>query len=205
MQARIVPLRATFRQHIRTVRDLAAAQGKQARLEIEGEDVEVDTTVIEHVRDPLTHMVRNAVDHGIEPPEERRRRGKDRLRHHRPARASRVGDDRHRAHRRRRRPRPRAHPRAGARQAAASTRRAWTTGEIQRLVFEPGFSTAETVTELSGRGVGLDVVRRNVEALRGSVGIRSRAGEGTTFTIRLPLTLAIIEGFARRRGRTRPT
>jgi two-component system chemotaxis sensor kinase CheA len=186
-------LRATLRQHIRTVRDLAASQGKQARLVIEGEDVEVDTSVIEHVRDPLTHMVRNAVDHGIEAPEERRRRGKDscgtialRARHESGTIVLEISDDGAGLDRERILERARHRGLDTARLDA---------GEIQRLVFEPGFSTAETVTEVSGRGVGLDVVRRNIHALRGSVGIRSRAGEGTTIAVRLPLTLAIIEGF----------
>ena len=193
MQARLVPLRATLRQHIRTVRDLSASQGKQARLVVEGEDVEVDTSVIEHVRDPLTHMIRNAVDHGIERPDLRRQRGKDpcgtialRVRHESGTIVLEISDDG--AGLDRERILDRAH-RRGVDTARLDA------GEVQRLVFEPGFSTAETVTELSGRGVGLDVVRRNIHALRGSVGIRSRAGEGTTITVRLPLTLAIIEGF----------
>jgi two-component system chemotaxis sensor kinase CheA len=193
MQARLVPLRATLRQHIRTVRDLSASQGKQARLVLEGEDVEVDTSVIEHVRDPLTHMIRNAIDHGIERPELRRQRGKDpcgtialRARHESGTIVLEISDDGAGLDRERILDRARRHGLDTARLDA---------GEVQRLVFEPGFSTAETVTELSGRGVGLDVVRRNIHALRGSVGIRSRAGEGTTIAVRLPLTLAIIEGF----------
>ena len=193
MQARLVPLRATLRQHIRTVRDLSASQGKQARLVVEGEDVEVDTSVIEHVRDPLTHMIRNAVDHGIERPDLRRQRGKDpcgtialRVRHESGTIVLEISDDGAGLDRERILDR--------AQRRGVDTARL-DAGEVQRLVFEPGFSTAETVTELSGRGVGLDVVRRNIHALRGSVGIRSRAGEGTTITVRLPLTLAIIEGF----------
>ena len=194
MQARLVPLRATLRQHIRTVRDLSASQGKQARLVLEGEDVEVDTSVIEHVRDPLTHMIRNAIDHGIEHPGPAPPARQGSLRDHRASRAPRVGDDRPRDLRRRRRPRPGAHPRPGP-TSAVSTPRAWMRPRSSVWCSSPGFSTAETVTELSGRGVGLDVVRRNIHALRGSVGIRSRAGEGTTISVRLPLTLAIIEGF----------
>ena len=193
MQARLVPLRATLRQHIRTVRDLSASQGKQARLVLEGEDVEVDTSVIEHVRDPLTHMIRNAIDHGIEHPDLRRQRGKDpcgtialRARHESGTIVLEISDDGAGLDRERILDRARRRGLDTARLDA---------GEVQRLVFEPGFSTAETVTELSGRGVGLDVVRRNIHALRGSVGIRSRAGEGTTIAVRLPLTLAIIEGF----------
>lgn len=194
MKVRLVPLRATFRQHIRTVRDLCAAHGKKARLVLEGEDVEVDTSVIEHVRDPLTHMVRNAVDHGIETLEARRARGKDgtgtitlRARHEAGTIVIEIADDGAGLDRER--------ILECARSAGLDDGRL-DEAQIQQLVFEPGFSTAETVTELSGRGIGLDVVRRNIRALRGTIAIRSRAGEGTVITLRLPLTLAIIDGFA---------
>ena len=202
MEARLVPLRATLRQHVRTVRDLAAAQGKQARLLIEGEDVEVDTSVIEHVRDPLTHMVRNAVDHGIELPETRRRQGKDpcgtvalRARHDSGTIVLEIADDGAGLDRERILDRARRRGLDTARLDA---------GEIQRLVFEPGFSTAEAVTEVSGRGVGLDVVRRNIQALRGSVGIRSRAGEGTRSSSACPSPWPSSRASASRWG-TRPT
>jgi two-component system chemotaxis sensor kinase CheA len=196
MKARMEPLGPTFRRLARMVRDLAGALGKSARLVIEGGEVEVDTKVVELVRDPLTHLVRNALSHGLETPGERAERGKDpcgRI----VTRAFRetggivieVEDDGGGLSRERilRRAREKglameAHERDEA--------------ELQRLIFSPGFSTAAAVTEVSGRGVGLDVVRRNVEALRGSVGVRSREGKGTTFTIRLPLSLAIIPGFA---------
>jgi len=194
MKVRLVPLRATFRQHMRTVRDLCAAHGKKARLVLEGEDVEVDTSVIEQVRDPLTHMVRNAVDHGIERPEVRQARGKDatgtitlRASHQAGTIVIEIADDGAGLDRGRIRARARATGLDDGRLDEA---------QIQHLVFEPGFSTAETVTELSGRGVGLDVVRRNIRALRGTIGIRSHAGQGTLITLRLPLTLALIDGFA---------
>jgi two-component system chemotaxis sensor kinase CheA len=193
MKVRLVPLRTTLRQHLRTVRDLAATQGKQARLVLEGEDVEVDTSVIEHVRDPLTHMVRNALDHGIEGPEARQARGKDpvgtiwlRARHEAGTIVIEIADDGAGLDRDRISENARRRGLDPARLDEA---------ELQRLVFEPGFSTAEEVTALSGRGIGLDVVRRNIRALRGTVGIRSRSGQGTTITVRLPLTLAIIDGF----------
>jgi two-component system, chemotaxis family, sensor kinase CheA len=193
MKVRLVPLRTTLRQHLRTVRDLAAAQAKQARLVMEGEDVEVDTSVIEHVRDPLTHMVRNALDHGIERPEARRARGKDpvgtiwlRARHEAGTIVIEIADDGAGLDRDRIFENARRRGLDPARLDEA---------ELQRLVFEPGFSTAEEVTALSGRGIGLDVVQRNIRALRGTVGIRSRSGQGTTITVRLPLTLAIIDGF----------
>jgi two-component system chemotaxis sensor kinase CheA len=196
MRARMEPLGPTFRRFVRTVRDLAASLGKSARLAIEGEDVEVDVKVIEHVRDPLTHLVRNALSHGLEPPAERIARGKDpcgllRLRAFRELGGIviEIEDDGAGLSRERIAERGRA---LGLVPEGSGLGE----GELQRLIFEPGFSTAAAVTEVSGRGVGLDVVRRNVEALRGSVSVTSRRGVGTTFTIRLPLSLAIVPGFA---------
>jgi len=195
MKARMVPIGPSFHQHVRTVRDVATSQGKQARLLVEGEEVEVDTAVVEYVRDPLTHMVRNALDHGIETPEVRRAAGKDpvgrltlRAFHEAGAMVIQVVDD------------GAGLDRTRIAQKAVATGLASDAGrlsdeDLARIVFEPGFSTAERVTELSGRGVGMDVVRRNVEALRGSVAIESETGHGTTVTIRVPLTLAIIQGF----------
>ena len=195
MKARMVPVGPIFRQYVRTVRDMAAATGKSVRLLTEAGDVEVDTRVIEHLRDPLTHMIRNAVDHGIEPPQGRQARGKDpcgrvslRACHEAGSIVIQVADDGSGFDRERIVEQARS-------EGLVAEPEKLTDAEIYRLVFEPGFSTAEAVTDLSGRGVGMDIVRRNVEALRGSVAIDSRQGEGTTITIRLPLTLAIIEGF----------
>jgi two-component system chemotaxis sensor kinase CheA len=195
MKARMVPIGPSFHRHVRTVRDVATAQGKLARLVVEGDDVEVDTAVVEYVRDPLTHMVRNAVDHGIEPPDVRRARGKAptgriflRAFHEAGAMVIQVADDGAGLDRRR------IAEKALALGLAADAAR-MTDEDLARVVFEPGLSTAERVTEISGRGVGMDVVRRNVEALRGSVSIESEEGAGTTVTIRVPLTLAIIQGF----------
>ncbi|HET7824572.1 MAG TPA: chemotaxis protein CheA [Anaeromyxobacter sp.] len=194
MKARMVPVGPVFHQYVRLVRDLAAAQGKQARLAMEGGDAEVDTAIIEAVRDPLTHMIRNAVDHGIEPPEVRRARGKDpcgrivlRAAHEAGNIVIQVVDDG--AGLSRARIAERAQALGLVREASKLS-----DDEIARLVFEPGLSTSEAVTDVSGRGVGMDVVRRNVETLRGSVTVESREGEGTSVTIRLPLTLAIIQG-----------
>lgn len=196
MKLRMVPLGPTLTPFRRTVRDVAFANGRLARLEVEGEEVEVDTSLIEPLRDALTHMVRNAVDHGIEHPEGRRAAGKDphgliRLsaRHEGGGIVVRMDDDgagldRSRIERRAREAGLFAEPERLA------------DAELYRLLFEPGFSTAAKVTDLSGRGVGLDVVRRNMEALRGSVSIDSAPGAGTTVTLRLPLTLALIEGFS---------
>jgi two-component system chemotaxis sensor kinase CheA len=195
MKARMVPIGPSFHQHLRTVRDVATSHGKQARLVVEGEEVEVDTAVVEYVRDPLTHMVRNALDHGIETPEVRRAAGKDpagrltlRAFHEAGSMVIQVEDDGAGLDR------DRIARKAVATGLAAEAAR-FSDEDLARIVFEPGFSTAERVTELSGRGVGMDVVRRNVEALRGSVDITSERGKGTTVTIRVPLTLAIIQGF----------
>ncbi|HZZ85975.1 MAG TPA: chemotaxis protein CheA [Anaeromyxobacteraceae bacterium] len=195
ISARMVPIGPTFKQHLRTVRDLARAIGKQARLELEGETTEVDTAVVEHVRDPLLHMVRNSLDHGIEPPEVRRARGKDpcgvvtlRAFHEAGSIVVEVEDDGGGL------PRGRIAER-GRELGLVRDVDGLSDQEVQRLVFEPGFSTTEEVTDISGRGVGMDVVRRNVESLRGAVDVRSEEGKGTTFTMRLPLTLAIIQGF----------
>jgi len=193
MRARMVPLGPVFRRYARTVRDLALAQGKQVRLVLEGEDVEVDTTVVEHIKDPLTHLIRNAIDHGIEPRSVRTERGKDacgRLTlsaaHEGGAIVLRVSDDGAGLDREKILTRARALGLAAEGIPPAE--------QVRRLILLPGFSTADMVTELSGRGVGLDVVRRNIEALRGSVEVSTRTGEGTTIALRLPLTLAVIAG-----------
>jgi two-component system chemotaxis sensor kinase CheA len=196
MKARMEPLGPVLRRFTRTVRDLGKDLGRPARLVIVGEDVEVDTKVVEHVRDPLVHLVRNALAHGIESAAERTARGKDprgliSLRAFRETGAIVIeveddgrGLDRERILKR---------ARESGLLADGTT---LSPAEVENLIFEPGFSTASDVTELSGRGVGLDVVRRNVEALRGSVRVTSRAGQGAVFTIRLPLSLSIIPGFA---------
>jgi two-component system chemotaxis sensor kinase CheA len=195
MKARMVPIGPSFHQHLRTVRDVANTQGKQARLVIEGEDVEVDTAVVEYVRDPLMHMVRNAIDHGIEAPEARKAAGKDpcgrvllRAFHEAGAMVIQVADDGKGLDKRR------IADKAAAMGLVAEGARL-TDEDVARVLFEPGFSTADRITDISGRGVGMDVVRKNVEALRGSVAIESELGKGTTVTIRVPLTLAIIQGF----------
>ena len=195
MKARMVPIGPTFHPYARTVRDLALAHGKQVRLVFQGEDVEVDTAVAEHVRDPLGHMVRNALDHGIEAPAVRRAAGKDptgeivlRAFHEAGSIVIQIADDGAGLDR------ARIAERAVALGLAEEASRV-TDEEAAALVFEPGFSTAARVTDVSGRGVGMDVVRRNVEALRGSVTIESERGRGTAITLRLPLTLAMIQGF----------
>jgi len=195
LRARMVPLGPTFRQQIRTVRDAAQAAGKLVRLQIEGEDVEVDTTLVEQLRGPITHMVRNAVDHGIELPAARAARGKDRVgcvtlraRHEAGGVVIELADDGAGLDRQRIAVKAKAN-------GLTANPEAMPEQDLLRLVFEPGFSTSESVTELSGRGIGMDVVRRNVEALRGSVDVRNFPGQGATFSIRVPLTVAIIQGF----------
>ena len=194
-QLRLVPLGPTFRNHLRTVRDVASQQSKLARLEVEGEDVEVDASVVDHLRDPLTHMIRNAIDHGLEYPAARLAAGKDpcgtitlRARHEHGTVMIEVSDDGAGIDRDKVIARARG-------KGLLDSDAAPSDADVFRLLTMPGFSTADQVTELSGRGVGMDVVRRNVEALRGTLTISSTLGSGTTVAARLPLTLAIIQGF----------
>lgn len=194
-QMRLVPVGPVFRQHLRTVRDLAAAESKIVRLVLEGEDVDVDATIVEQLRDPLTHIVRNAIDHGIEFPAARHAAGKDpcgtivlHARHERGTVIIEIRDDGQGMRKERILANARERGLVGAGDAL-------TDAQVWALTMAPGLSTAERITELSGRGVGMDVVRRNVEAMRGSVEIASTEGAGTTVRLRLPLTVAIIDGF----------
>jgi two-component system chemotaxis sensor kinase CheA len=196
MKVRMVPIGRTFQPFARTVRDLCLTTGKQVRLQVSGEDVEVDTTVTELIRDPLTHLVRNAMDHGIECPEVRQQRGKDptgtlslRAFHETGTIVIQIVDDGAGLDRARITERARSRGLLGPDEEPSDD-------ELFLLIFEPGFSTAERVTELSGRGVGMDVVKRNVEQLRGTITVDTQPGQGTTFTLRLPLTLSIIESFS---------
>ncbi|MCC5989063.1 MAG: chemotaxis protein CheA [Pararhodobacter sp.] len=194
MAIRAQPVKPMFQRMFRIVREAAAATGKQVRLDVQGEHTEVDKTVIERLVDPLTHMIRNAVDHGLETPEERLGAGKPaegRVMLSAAHRSGRVmieisddggGVDRERV-------------RAIAERKGLVTPGAdLTATEIDNLLFLPGFSSKDQVSNLSGRGVGLDVARSEIEALGGRVLITSRAGAGTTFSISLPLTLAVLEG-----------
>jgi two-component system chemotaxis sensor kinase CheA len=196
MGVRLVPVGPLFQQFARSVRDISQSHHKLARLEIVGADVEVDTRVLEHLRDPLMHMIRNAVDHGIELPKVRHAKGKSPCGSLKLTAFHKAGniliqlsDDGAGFNRQRI-------------LAKARTLNLLSEGEkisdsdLFNLVFKAGFSTADEVTDLSGRGVGMDVVRRNIELLRGNIEIQSVEGEGATITIRLPLTLAIIDGFS---------
>jgi two-component system chemotaxis sensor kinase CheA len=195
LQLRMVKIGATFNRFQRVVHDVSRDLGKDVTLVIAGEDTELDKTVVEKISDPLMHLVRNAMDHGIEPAELRAARGKPRQGtvklnafHDSGSIVITVKDDGGGLDR--------------ERILAKAVERGLVDGshplsdtEVFGLIFEPGFSTAEKVTNLSGRGVGLDVVKRNITALRGSVELASQPAAGTTVTIRLPLTLAIIDGF----------
>jgi len=194
MRLRMVPVGPFFRRYSRVVRDLARKINKQARLVIEGAEVEVDSVLVDHLKDPVTHMVRNAVDHGIEPAEVRRTSGKHpcgqvilRAFHDGGSVVIQVSDD------------------GAGFDRARILKKALHMGlitdadrvreeDLFLLVLQPGFSTSEEVTDLSGRGVGMDVVARNIELLGGVLSIESSSGQGTTLTARVPLTLAIIEG-----------
>ncbi|MGO8795080.1 MAG: chemotaxis protein CheA [Candidatus Sulfotelmatobacter sp.] len=196
MRVRMVPIGTMLRQNLRSVRDLANSHSKLARVEVIGGDVEVDATVLEHLKDALLHMIRNAVDHGIETPPVRKSRGKNPCGLIKVSAAHISGnvvvtlqDDGAGLNRAKILQKARG---MGLFLHASPV----SDSELYQVLFRAGFSTAEAVTDLSGRGVGLDVVRRNVEALHGTVGIASEEGVGTTITIRLPLTLAIIDGFS---------
>ncbi len=195
LQLRMVKIGATFNRFQRVVHDVARELGKDIRLVVNGEDAELDKTVVEKIGDPLTHLVRNAMDHGIEPAALRAERGKPaqgtvalNAYHDSGSIVIEVSDDGGGLKR------ERILAKAVER-GLVEPGRVPSDKEIFGLIFEPGFSTAEQVTNLSGRGVGMDVVKRNIVALRGSVEIASTEGVGTTVTVRLPLTLAIINGF----------
>lgn len=196
MAVRMVPLASVFRRFPRVVHDLAATMQKQVAVEITGEDTELDKQMIEQIGDPLTHLVRNAVDHGVESPEERLAAGKPaagkiglRAYHEGGNVVIEVSDDG------RGLDRDRVHRKAIA-QGIVKADEPLTDEQIHALIFAPGFSTADQVTGVSGRGVGMDVVKRNIEALNGSVSIDSQPGRGIAFRIRLPLTMAILDGLA---------
>jgi two-component system chemotaxis sensor kinase CheA len=194
MNVRLVPVGPSLRHFHRVVRDVASSQEKRVRLQLEGEDVEVDTTVIEQLKDPITHMIRNAIDHGVELPDRRVLLGKNAQAtisvtalHQSGGIIFRISDDG-----------------AGLDETRIAERaralgldpERMTRQELLHLTLQPGFSTARKVTDLSGRGVGMDVVRRNVELLRGTLRIDSQPGRGTTIEIRLPLTVTVIDGFS---------
>ena len=203
MSLRMVTLKGTFQKMTRLVRDLSAKSEKKINLKIEGEDTELDRNVVEEIGDPLVHMIRNACDHGLEGPQERIEAGKDpvgnltlRAFHKGGAIIIEVEDDGRGLRR------EKILTKAIERGIVASEREGaeMSDRDVYQLIFAPGFSTADKVTDVSGRGVGMDVVRRNIQALRGKVEIRSTPGKGSTFVLSLPLTMAIIDGMVIRCG-----
>ncbi|GAB6181423.1 chemotaxis protein CheA [Desulfotomaculum defluvii] len=206
MNLRMVPLAGIFRKMIRVVRDVSYKINKKVTLEIIGEETEVDKTIIEQISDPLVHIMRNAVDHGIESPEQRRAVGKPETgriileaRHTGGEVWILIRDDGKGLNR------EQILSKARDRGLLQNKKRDLKDEEVWKLIFEPGLSTAGTVSAISGRGVGMDVVKQNIEKLRGRIEIRSTPDQGTLFIIRIPLTLAIIEGMVVRVGRARYT
>lgn len=195
-EARMMPVGTVFNRFPRMVRDLAQRAGKQIEFIVEGQETGIDRSVIEHIRDPLVHLLRNAVDHGIELPEKRRAAGKPErgtirlsAAHEQSYIAITVEDD--------------GKGIDGARLKEVAVKKGIITAdtaarmddtEAVDLIFEPGLSTAEKITDVSGRGVGMDIVRQNIESLNGHIAVNTKIGQGTKFVLRLPLTLATIHG-----------
>ncbi len=191
---RMVPIRGLFRKMGRLVRDLGIEQQKQVQLLLEGEETELDRNIVEKMSDPLIHMIRNSIDHAVESPAERVALGKPAVAtihleaaHERGGIVIRVRDDGRGLNGEKIR-------RRAVERGLVAANADLSDPEIYQLIFLPGFSTAESITELSGRGVGMDIVRGNIESLRGKIEISSSLGAGTTFSVILPLTLAIIDG-----------
>ena len=203
MSLRMVPIKPTFQRMERLVRDLSRDFGKQVLFETKGEETEIDRTVAEEIVDPLVHMVRNSLDHGLEPAGERTKKGKSeqgRMRlsayHEGSNLVIELADDGRGINRARVLEKARS-------QGLVPEGTTPPPDEVLNMIFLPGFSTAEKVTAVSGRGVGMDVVRRNIERLRGQIQIETEQEKGTTFRIRLPLTTAIIDGLLVRVGEDR--
>ncbi len=201
MSMRAQPVSSVFRRMPRLVRELSMKTAKKVRIEMSGENTEVDRTIVERLSDPLTHIIRNAVDHGIETPAERLAAGKgeEGLIHlsadHRGGRIvieirdDGAGIDHERVLRKARE------------KGLIDPEATLTDDEISNLVFLPGFSTADTISDISGRGVGMDVVRRNIQDLGGRISLKSERGRGMTIQLALPLTLAVMDGMVIKVGR----
>ncbi|MFH1914130.1 MAG: chemotaxis protein CheA [Pseudomonadota bacterium] len=191
---RMLPIGTSFSKFRRLIRDLSANLGKEIVLTTVGADTELDKTVIERLADPLVHLLRNSIDHGLEPPEERRMHGKSAhgtiylsAEHSGGEVLIRINDDGRGMD-------PSVIREKGIERGLIAADAELSRKDLLKLIFEPGFSTAKTVTNVSGRGVGMDVVKRAIDSLRGAIDIDSTLGKGTSITIRLPLTLAIIDG-----------
>jgi len=190
-----MPISVVFSRFPRVVRDISQKLGKQVELKMSGESTELDKGLVERITDPLTHLVRNSLDHGVESPERRIEAGKRpsgtitlRAYHQSGNIVIEVGDDGAGLNR--------AKILSKARERGLPAHDGMSDAEVWQLIFEPGFSTADQVTEVSGRGVGMDVVKRNIASLGGRIEIESMGGVGTRMTVRLPLTLAILDGMS---------
>jgi two-component system chemotaxis sensor kinase CheA len=195
MSIRMMPMSVVFSRFPRVVRDLSQKLGKQVELKTSGESTELDKGLVERITDPLTHLIRNSLDHGIEMPDDRAAKGKQPMgtitlsAYHQSGNiVIEVGDDGAGL--------PRNKILAKAKERGLNVHDQMTDQEVYGLIFEAGFSTADQITEVSGRGVGMDVVKKNITALGGRVEIDSMQGVGTRMTVKLPLTLAILDGMS---------
>jgi two-component system chemotaxis sensor kinase CheA len=200
MALRMVPIKSTFHKMVRLVRDLARNSDKQVQLTMEGEETEIDRNVVDELYEPMVHMIRNSVDHGLELPREREAAGKDaegriclKAFHRGGNIVVEISDNGRGLNRARIIEKAKAN-------GLITEETKLSDDEINQLIFQPGFSTAKEVSDISGRGVGMDVVKKAIEKLRGRVDIQTVPGHGSTFVISLPLTLAIIEGMLVRVG-----
>ncbi|WP_242966938.1 chemotaxis protein CheA [Desulfosporosinus sp. FKA] len=206
MSVRMVPLSGTFRKMNRPLRDMCKKLGKEVQLQFIGEETEVDKNIIEHISDPLMHLIRNSIDHGIETPNQRESEGKPRVGTIVLEAQNAGGDvlvivrDDGRGFNK-----EKILEKARERQLLLKSESEYSVREIYNLVFLPGFSTSEEITEFSGRGVGMDVVVNNIESIGGSISADSIPGKGTTITLKIPLTLAIIDGMNIKVGDSRYT
>lgn len=200
MTLRMVPIKSTFQKMVRLVRDLARNSGKKIQLTMEGEETEIDRNVVDELYEPMVHMIRNSVDHGLETPEKRQAAGKSpegeiclKAFHRGGNIIVEISDDGRGLDKNRIIKKAKAN-------GLISDESKLSDDDINNLIFQPGFSTAREVSDISGRGVGMDVVKKAIEKLRGRVDIHTQSGAGSTFMISLPLTLAIIEGMLVRVG-----
>jgi two-component system chemotaxis sensor kinase CheA len=204
MVLRMVPVSGLFRRMIRLVHDLSAKAGKKVDLQLSGEETEVDKTVIETITDPLVHLLRNSLDHGLESPSDREKAGKSEkglvklsARHEEGEVWITVEDDGWGLNR------DKLLAKASSKGLITGNGSDMSDKAVFNLIFAPGFSTAEKITDISGRGVGMDVVRKNLEKINGKIDVESRQGKGTRVRLRIPLTMAIIDGMLIRVGLTR--
>ncbi|WP_225911562.1 chemotaxis protein CheA [Desulfuromonas versatilis] len=204
MIIRMIPVSGLFRRMIRLVHDLAVKSGKKVELKLSGEETELDKTVIETITDPLVHLLRNAMDHGLEPPEERRAAGKPEkgevrlsARHEEGEVWITLEDDGRGLNR------DKIIAKAISKGLIEGDGAELSDKAVANLIFQPGFSTADKVTDVSGRGVGMDVVKQNIEKIKGKIELQSTPGKGSRFILRIPLTLGIIDGMMVRVGDSR--